>query len=85
LPLADKCSYVQYAGRVRALLRYRDGRTAELELVDPTTLTIRLAELIPVRGNGRRETQVQYRLFRRQGAQADGAAIFEECEAGGRA
>jgi hypothetical protein len=70
---------------MRALLRYRDGRTAEVELVDPTTLRIRLAEIVPAEGNGRRETRVVYRVFERCDRDVDGARVYEEVDRGWRA
>jgi hypothetical protein len=70
---------------MRALLRYRDGRMAEMELVDPTTRTIRLAEVVPAEGNGRRETRVVYRVFERRDTVVDGARVYDEADRGWRA
>jgi hypothetical protein len=63
---------------MRAVLRYRDGRTRETEVVDRSVATVRLAEVLRVERGGRRETRVVYRLFRRRNADADGALIYEE-------
>jgi hypothetical protein len=43
-----------YTGRVRALLRYRDGRERPTELGDLTTETVRLAGVV----RGRQATRV---------------------------